>query len=362
MSDFSVRVDAYLKSPDSSDSFDDILLHAIKLNNEDALNQVIKLVKDDFGGGTYKWELKSTACATILNWKENGVHKLSQSINADDSFATFTTVIKFLACVAAGSAQSMLHVLFNYDAIKFLKLSSNKFKSDSIKIEAKTRLTEIVKGIEKKDKFPLSILNSLGHWSSEGAQEQVFAALVMRWFHLNPLSIEKYFQLINKLNVTEPQCHKFLYSNPYLIDPFYVKIWSKPRFGEKLQPDFVIQAIDNNYTIIEIEDPEKPILTKAGNLSAHTTHAKRQALEYREWIISNKLYSEKNFPALWRPNALVVIGMEGKLTEAQKERLRQENESTEGKLKVIGFDWIYHRAKATFENLLKYGFEQRRDL
>ncbi len=48
--------------------------------------------------------------------------------------------------------------------------------------------------------------------------------------------------------------------------------------------------------------------------------------------------------------------MENSLNEMQKNRLRQENESTQGILRVVGFDWIYERAKFTFDNIVNFGY------
>lgn len=192
--------------------------------------------------------------------------------------------------------------------------------------------------VEPKDKFPVSLTNGLTQTMfSKEAQEQYFAALVLRWFHFNNYSIEKYKNLIYGKHVEEEIYHKFLNENPFLLEAFHSKMWSKPRFGELFQPDFVIKAIDNNYTIIEIEKPYQQIITKNGNLSSAATHAKKQVLEYREWAITNNSYAKERFTDIWRPSCLVVIGLESTLTQSQKERLKQENESTQGILKIIGF-------------------------
>lgn len=361
MDAFVQRVNHFLSSEGLSERLDNLLVDAMHLGSREALQQVVRLAKDDYGGNLYKWEIKSSACFAVLHWKESGIQEIAQSIDEGDEYATSKTIIGFLSYVAAGEVDKMPHVQHQYSAITKLMTSLAEIKNESIKLAAKAALTQAVKKVEKEDKFPFSVLSALSMgWFSESAQEQIFGALIMRWFQLNPMSVDKYLEVITSREVGESECHKFLAANPYLIDPFYAEIWSKPRFGEKLQPDFVIRSIDNTYTVIEIEDPLKPILTKSGNLSNETNHAKRQALEYREWVTSNQLYAEKNFPSIWRPNAIVVIGMERNLDQHQRDRLKQENESTEGKLKVVGFDWIYLRAKATFENILQYGFQQRK--
>lgn len=117
--------------------------------------------------------------------------------------------------------------------------------------------------------------------------------------------------------------------------------------------------MDNSYTVVEIEQADFPIMTKAGELSAKTTHAKRQAMDFRDWAINNNLYAAKKYSGIYRPYCLVVIGRESELNEMQAQRLKQENESTQGILKIVGFDWLLSRAKSTLDNMVNFGFERQ---
>lgn len=117
--------------------------------------------------------------------------------------------------------------------------------------------------------------------------------------------------------------------------------------------------MDNSYTIVEIEQADFPIMTKAGELSAKTTHAKRQAMDFRDWAINNNLYTAKKYSGIYRPYFLVVIGRESELNEMQAQRLKQENESTQGILKIVGFDWLLSRAKSTLDYMVNFGFERQ---
>ncbi len=117
--------------------------------------------------------------------------------------------------------------------------------------------------------------------------------------------------------------------------------------------------MDNSYTVVEIEQADFPIMTKAGELSAKTTHAKRQAMDFRDWAINNNLYAAKKYSGIYRPYCLVVIGRESELNEMQAQRLKQENESTQGILKIVGFDWLLSRAKSTLDYMVNFGFERQ---
>lgn len=333
-----------------------ILVFAIQKNDLNSLKEIIRLVDSNYGGGTYKWEIKYKAAFAVLFWEENGIDALYNLILENPSYQNISVISTVLSYAAAGKIEN-LTFKFNSGPID-VNDKIQKFKSEKIKVKAQSALVDLMHNVESEDKFPVSLINGLNKTMfSQEAQEQYFAALVMRWFHFSNYSTEKYKDLIYQENLNEEVYHKFLNENPFLLEAFHSKIWSKPRFGELFQPDFVIKAIDNNYTIIEMEKPSLQIITKNGNLSSPATHAKKQALEYREWAISNNSYAKGKFTDIWRPTCLVIIGLESKLTESQKERLKQENESTQGILKIVGFDWILNRAQATFENLIKYGFK-----
>lgn len=225
-------------------------------------------------------------------------------------------------------------------------------------LPAKEVLIDVVKSVEKEDAFPIAIVINMAFNMHAPSTEHIFAALMARWFNFDSNSLQSYLKLVMTSGKLEIEYQNFLKNNPYILEPFHAQIWSKPRFGEALVPDFLIRSMDNSYTVIEIEQPDFQIMTSAGELSSKTTHAKRQALDFRDWAINNKLYAENIYKDIYRPFCLVVIGRESDLDDMQMQRLKQENESTQGILKIVGFDWLYNRAKSTFDNLIKYGFEK----
>jgi hypothetical protein len=71
------------------------------------------------------------------------------------------------------------------------------------------------------------------------------------------------------------------------------------------------------------------------------------------------LYSSRKFPGIYRPYCLVVIGRDAELDEIQAQRLKQENESTQGVLRIVGFDWLLNRARMTLDNLVNFAFDRQ---
>jgi hypothetical protein len=333
-----------------------IIEEAIESATDDSLNEIIRLVNSDYGGNTYKRDLKSSAIMCIPFWGEKGIDAIVSMVMKNPSFSNILVSLRFLAHVSREKLKDF--PLLIHKEIKNLRVI--KQTNVDLKSYARIALIDIIVKCEKNDKYPSSLMTVLNtSIFDDEIMEELFTAFVMRWFHFNSSSIKEYNELISEPVFNEIVYHNYLKDNSFLLEPFYTQIWSKPRFGELFQPDFLIRSNDNKYTVVEIEKPQLPIMTQNGNLSSYATHAKRQALEYRDWVISNNLYVKDKYPEIWRPYSLVIIGLESNLSQKQKERLRQENESTEGRLRIVGFDWIYNRAKSTYNNLIESNFSKR---
>jgi hypothetical protein len=346
---------------ESSGSLQDVSHLIVRLyerNDTASLNLILKLAMSDYGGITYKSDYQNMAILGTLHWGVLGLKRLGEETIKNDGFRAINNVTHFLSHVSSKKLKDFIFVNLNLENIKILDLSSEKYKTEEFISTAKEVLIDVVKSVEKDDIFPIGMVLTLQLSMNEVAQEHMFAALMARWFNFSSHGLYSYMDLVSARGKGEAEYQNFLKVNPYILEPFHAQIWSKPRLGEELVPDFLIRSMDNHYTVIEIEQPDFPIFTKAGELSAKTTHAKRQALDFRDWAINNKLYANQKFKEIYRPYCLVVIGRESDLDEIQIQRLKQENESTQGILRIVGFDWLFHRAKATFDNLINYGFER----
>ncbi len=352
------RVDKFLKGEGGMDSMEAILTDLVKDKKTESLKFVIKMAEDDYGGITYKDEFQNFALLASLNWHIEGIEGLTSMAIKNPSYRNLLNVSNLFSHLAASKLEfytyyNSLRVRSPISFLDIKELSS----SEDVKLKAREGLVQIAREVEKDDLFPIGLFNHTLQLSHPDVQSMQFAALVTRWFHFNKQDLEDYYELIHQEH-DEQIYHENIIKNKILLEPFAAKIWSKPRFGERLVPDFLIRSIDDSYTVVEIEKPYLNIITQGGNLSAEATHAKKQVLDYRDWAITNNLYAKNEFPEIWRPFGLVVIGLEEKLTKEQKERLRQENESTQGVVKIVGFDWLYKRAISSFNNWLKFGFER----
>jgi hypothetical protein len=328
-------------------------------NDDEALMLCIRLALSDYGGITYKSNFQTLGVVGTLNWGPNGIRKLGESAIKANSYRAINNVTRFLSFISSKSLTDLPHLNTKLPNIIKLDISNEKYKNNEWTKAAKEVLIEVVRSVETEQKFPIGIIGNLGLPINENAQEHVFAALIARWFNFSPNGLKDFSDLIETKGNSEIDYQNFLITNPYILEPFHAQIWSKPRFGEDLVPDFLIRSMDNNYTVVEIEQADFPIMTKSGELSAKTTHAKRQALDFRDWAINNNLYASRKFQGIYRPLCLVVIGREMELNPTQLQRLKQENESTQGVLKIVGFDWLLNRARMTLDNLVNFGFDRQ---
>ncbi|WP_031445653.1 Shedu anti-phage system protein SduA domain-containing protein [Arenibacter algicola] len=335
-----------------------MIIELYEKNNQEALSHVIMLSLCDFGGITQKMEYQNIAALGTLHWGIEGLQELTKATIEKGGFRALNNISRLISHISSRTLNDFLFSKFNFESIKKLELESDNYKNTEWVKTAKECLITLAREAEKDDKFPIGLMQNLGFSINEQAQEHMFAALMARWFNLDRHGIENYLELVNLIGKDEIDYQNYLKKNPYILEPFHSQIWSKPRFGESLIPDFLIRSMDDSYTVVEIEKADFQIMTKAGELSSKATHAKRQALDFRDWAINNNLYAIKRFPEIYRPFCLVVIGRESELDEMQTLRLKQENESTQGILKIVGFDWLYKRAKATFDNIVNYGFER----
>jgi hypothetical protein len=309
-----------------------------------------------------------------MSWGNEGFSHIVRNALSKEGWYAHSSTIRALAYAASGSLESFAEGFSKalpklYERLDF---PNGRFKSKEFIEAARRALFEYSLNTEPEVPAPYGLVSQLGTLSvltydkektersanANNAYNAMFCAILSRWFRLNDKSLSGFANILQTQRISEENVHQYLARHPYILEPFYASIWSKVSLGESLIADFLIRLMDDSYIVVEIEKPSDAIISKNGDLSAKTTHAIRQVLEYRDWIASNELYARKRFDNIWRPTGLVVIGMESNLTPTQAARLKQENESRHGMVKVVGFDWLYHRADAIHNNIINYSLER----
>ena len=355
-----------------SEDLERVLISCIEDGTDYGLTLILQLATLNLTGNPYKYDFMRACILTALCWQNLGFIELEKTAVFNQNGRTQGEVINVLSHASVYLLNAQIELLKKYCPNLSNKLAefSDTFDSKEFVGKAKDTLFGIVTNISPEEPVTIRLLTQLqalqlspvliGIESVEKFHSpfnMLFTAVLSRWFRINNLSLNNFNHLINS-EVNEEIIHQFLNQHSYILEPFYANIWSKPRLGESLIADFIIQLLDDSYIVVEIEKPSDQIFTGADDLTAKVNHAVRQVLEYRDWLSSNQLYARQNYPNIWRPGGLVVIGLESNLTENQKLRLKQENESRHGIVRIVGFDWLHHRAESVYRNLIKHSSDR----
>jgi hypothetical protein len=122
------------------------------------------------------------------------------------------------------------------------------------------------------------------------------------------------------------------------------------------EPDFVVKRSDGTYLVVEIECPAKALMTAAGHLSAHASHAEHQVLEYRQHLMEKYADIRVHMPDFKEPDSLVLIGLERNLDDRQRQSLHMINKGR-NHVRIAGFDWLLERARTIASNVTRSGIE-----
>lgn len=91
----------------------------------------------------------------------------------------------------------------------------------------------------------------------------------------------------------------YLASSPVIIRtllPSAADAWcvDRPALGSEFIPDFLLchrNSLGYNWTLVELESPQKAALTKSGRPSAKLTEALSQIRDWRHWLRENIAYA-----------------------------------------------------------------------
>jgi hypothetical protein len=174
---------------------------------------------------------------------------------------------------------------------------------------------------------------------SRGATRTKYAALLTEFEQL--------------LHGPEEPVHQFLKSHPELLSPTHEVCWSKLKFGDYVS-DFVIREPTNEYELVEIEAPLRPLFRKDGHPRQELNHAIGQIRDWVQFIASNRERVERELGLQGisvSPRMLVVIGRSTDLTPELREKLVAIQASTP-KLRVLTYDDVLVLARASLERVL----------
>ncbi len=299
---------------------------------------------------TYKWELKFSAAWTLLHWKRKGIDELYNSAINNPSSNNIAICILILISISANILERPSQIFCNEKLLQELRIDLDN--DPGIAKHAREKLINIVISLTEQE-LNSAMMKGFNWLIIQGPNtvQEFFIALSFRWLTINIPLLNNYERLIHDHPKEEAVFQDFFTKHPQFLDPMAVEVWPLPNLRGAKKPDFVIRRFDNSYLVVEIETPEKSIITKHNVVAATTTQAVSQAIEYRRFI-KNMHDASIHFPELDDIHCLVVIGLEKKLGNRQKQALRNDNAGRKN-LRVVGFDWLSDRVKSVHNNLAK---------
>lgn len=349
-------VEGFLASGIRPDQLTQLLARCMEDGSLEALLLARRLFEDDYGGMTFKLELKAPAGLCLLYWGEAGVQQIVKIFEAADAIANRSLSIEILADVAACECP-ILQSIPSYD--RLWKTVEHKLGGlHELSEVARQALVRCILSLADDDDVSAVVglvLIGKQFGKAKSAQELV-RALSARWLALSTPILSEFRELIESKQNHEPSFQHFFEQHPQLLDPMAMQVWPQPNvFGSRI-PDFVIRRSDNSYVIVEIECPGKLLVTKGGQLSSHVTHAEQQVVDYRTYMMRHLSELRSIFPSFSDPECLVVLGVQDKLKQDQQHVLSMANNSRH-KLKIVGFDWLLQRASVISGNISRHGVE-----
>lgn len=298
------------------------------------------------GGASFQEE----AAFSLLAWREKGLEAIYELALRPTSVHNFRIAVEIFSSMAIGQLPTLYGVSENKwlrDKIKDLVGELNSYRTKADELLKKTILAH---DLEEESLWQLGSLFRFHRGDDTTRIKKVLSAISLRWLAVGQPVIDKYNALTQTHADDETAFQTFFEENPLLLDPLAIKVWSKPDFHGKKEPDFLIKRADNSYVIIEIETPAKQLVTRDGQIGARVTQAVTQAMEYRTFLLERYQQAQATFSDFSPPEALVIIGLESSLSEVDRKVLRRENEHR-AHIRIVGFDSLSSRMAAITKNL-----------
>jgi len=338
-----------------------LLLKCIRTGGVDALAAVQRLYEDMYGGMTFNTELKGPAAVALLCWRERGLDALVEAAQRTPTFKNQFLAVQVLSSLASAYLPELLLGLAGSDEL-LVAVRESFQGNEALPSLARQRLIGYILALPTDDDAVSSagfVLSSFTLPPEMGAAKELVAALASRWLAVSKPTLSAYEELIGLHANDEKQFQAFLTEWPQLLDPMVMQLWPEPDLNGAKSPDFVLRRTDGSYLIVEIETPQKRLVTRDLQISAEASEAISQAMRYRSFLMQRVQQASVHFPGMRDAECLVVVGLERELDEEQKRVLALENEHRHA-LRVVGFDWLANRAEAIRSNIISGSVTRRR--
>ena len=182
----------------------------------------------------------------------------------------------------------------------------------------------------------------------------------VKWFFKSKQEIESlYTRLLDTIEKADDEkpIQEFLEKYPIALVQLFNYghgrwVFNKPSLGGEYYPDFMVCGFDSvgpHWNLIELENPNYPVLTKKGIQSAKLTHAINQVRDWRTWLRNNISYAQKEYIGLDDEFTAYIIMSRRKLIS---EKNRQKySELSSPKCQVMSYDRLISYVRRALDYL-----------
>jgi Domain of unknown function (DUF4263) len=156
--------------------------------------------------------------------------------------------------------------------------------------------------------------------------------------------IEQLRKALDAETRNESELQAALTSFPGLFGLEYARVIAKYQLGKEYVTDYALERHSGLVDLVELEASTYLLYTKKGDPTKELTHAEQQVLDWLDWLDTVGTYAQINLPGLLGPTAYVVIGTSREMSNADKDRLRRRNLMWHGKMVILTYEDLLHRA------------------
>lgn len=141
-------------------------------------------------------------------------------------------------------------------------------------------------------------------------------------------------------DLSEAEVHKFLLKYPVVLNAYGSTVVSEIWLGNRYRIDLIVTSggLLDAVQLVELENPNLVLFTKAGRPSAKITHAKQQVEDWLRWWRENPEQRPENLRGAVEPRGLVIVGKSRDLTDEQRRILAHLNQGSD--VQIITYDEV----------------------
>jgi antiviral defense system Shedu protein SduA len=179
-------------------------------------------------------------------------------------------------------------------------------------------------------------------------------------------ALAAYERLLGDPDSGETALQAFIEEHVWILGLEYVK--ARPRHSiPRGAADFILERVDGFHDLLELKDPQDPIIDAPDAVDGAPPPASRYALSdslanalaqvhvYRDTLTTDDQTVERlwGLPNARDPRAIVVIGRAAALPEHRLRVLREVNKSLH-RVEIVPYDGLGERARRTLDNVEQY--------